>query len=72
MAKIGRVIQGGITINFSSYQENQQTTSPIRNIVDLVHAAEHLGNVLILHCIIFTAQIKYEVFIRLPGILLSE
>jgi hypothetical protein len=43
MEKIGRVIQGGTTINFSCCQENQQTTSPIRNIVGSVHVAEHLA-----------------------------
>ena len=48
MERIGRVTQGGTTINFSSYPKSQQTTSPIRNIVDSVHAAEHLGKSLCL------------------------
>ena len=43
LGKIGRVIQGGITINFNLYRENQPTTSRIRNIAVLEHAAEHLG-----------------------------
>ena len=43
LGKIGRVIQGGITINFNLYRENQPTTSRIRNTAVLEHAAEHLG-----------------------------
>ena len=59
MEKIGRVIQGGTTINISSYQENQQTTSRIRNIVDSVHAVGHLGNVLSLDYIIIAGKTTY-------------